>query len=208
VGRPIREGLESGPREYAKLKIYQGYSFGDPFERDESGRGRYFSDVVGELWWNFGPYATARGDVGISPYDGTVKRLNGLVTLRDHRNDSFQVEYRKTKNTVSEVFNLTSNSFQVVSSAGGIETLNLTARVRTIASLYFFGGVSYNLKDSQWTERIYGSEYRAQCWTLGLVVGEKGSSTTSFNASELTFQVYLNLLGLGSVAGRPSPMRF
>ena len=56
--------------EYAKLRISQSYSLGDPFERDEEGKGRYFSNVVGELWWHFGPYVSAHGEIGISPYDG------------------------------------------------------------------------------------------------------------------------------------------
>jgi lipopolysaccharide assembly outer membrane protein LptD (OstA) len=200
--------VESGPKEYAKLKIYQGYSLGDPFERDSSGKARYFSDVVGEMWWNFGPYVSAHGDVKVSPYDGTVKQLNGLTTLRDGRNDALQIEYLKTKNVTIEVFDLNTQSILAVPPAGSIETLNFIARLRTIGSFYFFGGMRYDLQANQWTEKIYGSEYQAQCWTLGVAVEDKAASTTSFNQSELTLQVYLNLLGLGATGGRPSPMKF
>jgi len=114
VGRPAREGVEFGPREYAKLKISQSYSLGDPFERDEDGKGRYFSDILGELWWRFGPYVSAHGDITISPYDGERKRLNGIITLKDKRNDALQVEYRNTKDS--------------------IESLNFVARLKTMDS--------------------------------------------------------------------------
>jgi len=186
VGKPIREGVESGPQEFAKLKIFQSYSVGDPFERDGNGKGRYFSDVVGELWWRFGPYVSAHGDIGMSPYDGNIKRLNGLITLRDWRNDALQIEYRNTKDSVKGI--------------------NLSTRLKTITPLYVHGGIRYNLKDRAWIDKLYGLEYQAQCWTLGVVVEDKGASTTSFNTSEFTVQIYFNLLGIGSVGNRAGAM--
>lgn len=186
IGKPVREGVEAGPREYAKLKIFQSYSLGDPFERDENGKGRYLSDISTELWWRFSPYVATHGEIAVSPYDGNVRRLNGAMVLRDERNDALQVEYRNTK--------------------GSIEEINLSTRLKTINPLYLYGGIRYNLKDKTWVEKIYGLEYRAQCWTLGLIVEDKGAATTSFKTSELTVQVYFTLLGIGSVGSQPSPM--
>jgi LPS-assembly protein len=194
VGKPAREGAESGPREYGKLKIFQSYSVGDPYDRDENGKGRYFSDVIAELWWRFNPYVSAYGDIGVSPYDGNVRRVNGVITLRDRRNDVLQVEYHNTKNRVN--------------AKNDINGINLTGRLKTINPLYLHGSIRYNLKDSVWMEKLVGLEYQAQCWSLGVVVEDKGALTTSFNTSELTVQVYFNLLGIGDVGNRPGPMSF
>ena len=194
IGKPPREGVESGPREYGKLKIFQSYSVGDPYDRDENGKGRYFSDVIAELWWRFNPYVSAYGDIGVSPYDGNVRRVNGVITLRDRRNDVLQVEYHNTKNRIN--------------AENDINGINLTGRLKTINPLYLHGSIRYNLKDSTWVEKLVGLEYQAQCWSLGVVVEDKGASTTSFNTSELTVQVYFNLLGIGDVGNRPGPMSF
>jgi LPS-assembly protein len=194
IGKPVRERVESGPQEYGKLKIFQSYSFGDPYDRDRNGRGRYFSDVFAELWWRFNPYLSAYADIGVSPYDGEVNRVDGVITLRDRRNDALHVEYHRTKNKLNP--------------QNDIEAINLIGRVKTINPLYLHGSIRYNLQDSTWIEKIVGLEYQAQCWVLGVVVEEKGSTTTSTNSSERTAKVYLTLLGLGSVGNRPSPMSF
>jgi len=47
IGKPARESVESGPQEYAKLKIFQSYSFGDPYDRIEMGREIFFGCVCG-----------------------------------------------------------------------------------------------------------------------------------------------------------------
>ena len=194
IGRPARERVESGPQEYAKFKIFQSYSLGDPYDRDKDGRGRYFSDVLAELWLRFNPFLSAYADIGVSPYDGEVNRVDGVITLRDRRNDALHLEYHRTKNKLNP--------------ENDIEAIDLTARFRTINPLYLYGSIRYNLQDSTWIEKIAGFEYQAQCWVLGLVVEEKGSTTTSFNSSERTAKVYLTLQGIGSAGSRPTPMTF
>jgi LPS-assembly protein len=208
IGKPVREGVASGPIEYAKLKIFQGYSLGDPFERDGKGKTRYFSDVVGDLWWRFSPYMTGSGEIGISPYDGKLKRLNGLITLRDKRDDALRIEYRNTRDDYSQTLNFTANSMQTVYSAGGIETIDLTARLKLMRSLYLFGSMSYNIQDRTSVDKTSGLEYQAQCWAAGVVAEQKGGTTTSFGTKETTFQVYFNLLGIGLVGNRPGPLSF
>jgi LPS-assembly protein len=194
VGKPAREGVESGPREYGKLKIFQSYSFGDPYDTDRNGKERFFSDVFAEMWWRFNPYLSAYADIGVSPYDGDVNRLDGVITLRDRRNDALQVEYHRTKNKLNP--------------QNDIEAINLTGRFKTINPLYLHGSMRYNLQDSTWVEKILGLEYQAQCWVLGVVVEEKGSTTTSTKSTERTANLYLTLRGIGSAGNRPSSMSF
>ncbi len=187
VGKPAKEGVDSGPYEYAKLKIFQGYSLGDPFEKDAKGKGRYFSNIRTELWWNFSPYIIARGDTEFNPYRGNFDHLNGLLRMKDQRNDAVQVQYRYTKDNIQEV--------------------NLYTRLRTIPPLYVYGAIYYNVLDRMRVESIYGAEYQTQCWTLGLTVEDKNRSPDGTQKKELKFQVYLTLLNLGSVGHKPLFMK-
>jgi LPS-assembly protein len=187
VGKPLREGVESGPYEYAKLKIFQSYSLGDPFERDSRGDGRYFSNIRGELWWNFSPLISARGDAEFNPYEGQFDGINGLLLLKDLRNDFFRIQYRYTRDNV--------------------ETINLDARIKTISSLYLFGSYRYNLFENTRVESVYGFEYQSQCWSAGLVVEDINQSPDGTQKKELTINFYVNLLGFGSVGHKPSFMK-
>ena len=183
IGKPEKEGITSGPYEYAKLKLFQSYSLGDPFTRDSKGGRRDFSNIQGELWWNFSPYLSAKWDGEFSPYHGNFEVWNFLLNLKDKRDDALQVQYRYTQQSIKEI--------------------NVGARVKPISPLYLYGAVRYNLKDSWRVENIYGAEYQAQCWTLGLTVEDKGRSPDGTQKKELKFQVYLNLLGVGSLGKKP-----
>jgi LPS-assembly protein len=186
IGKPQEEGATSGPSEYAKLKIYQSYSLGDPFTRDSKGKGRYFSNIQGELWWNFSPYLSAKLDGEFSPYYGNLEAGNASISVKNKRNDAVYAQYRYAQRNINEV--------------------NAGARIKTIPSLYLYGSARYNLKDHWKVENIYGAEYQAQCWTLGLTVEDKGRSPDGTQRKELKFQVYLNLLGLGSLGKKPFHM--
>ena len=187
VGKPLKEGVESGPYEYAKLKIFQSYSLGDPFERDPRGEDRYFSNIRAELWWNFSPLISARGDAEFNPYDGEFDGINGLLLLKDLRNDLFRIQYRYTRDNV--------------------ETINLDARIKTISSLYLFGSYRYNLFENTRVESVYGFEYQSQCWSAGLVVEDINQSPDGTQKKELKINFYVNLLGFGSVGHKPSFMK-
>jgi LPS-assembly protein len=188
VGKPEKAGVDSGPFEYAQLRIFQSYSVGEPFLKDSKGKGRYFSNIQGELQLNFSPYLSAKWDAEFNPYQEGFKALNALVRLKDDRGDAFQVQYRYTEDKIKEV--------------------NVVARVKPIGSLSLFGAIRYNLLDHWKVENIYGAEYQAQCWTLGLAAEDKGRSPDGTQKKELKFQVYVNLLGLGSAGKRPLHMRF
>jgi LPS-assembly protein len=181
LGKWAKEEKETAPYEYARLNIFQSYSLGNPYERDSKGKGRYFSNIQAELWWNFSPFLSAQADTRFSPYDGNFQRFNFLITAKDQRNDAVQVQYLYTQDSVKEI--------------------NLAARVRTISPLHLFGSMRYNLVDNWKVENIYGLEYKAQCWTLGLVVEDVGKSPDGTQQKELKVKVYLQLLNLGSFGG-------
>jgi LPS-assembly protein len=186
VGKPQKEGISSGPYEYGKLNIFQSYSLGNPLQTDSNGnpiKGRYFSNIQAELWWNFSPYLSAQWDTEFNPYERHLDRLNALMTARDRRNDAIQVQYRNTR--------------------GSIKEINFDTRVKTIAPLYLYGGMRYNLLDKMKVENIYGAEYQAQCWTLGLSIEDRNRSPDETQRKELKFQVYFILKGMGSVGHKP-----
>jgi LPS-assembly protein len=186
LGRPEKEGISSGPREYGKFTVFQSYSLGDPFI-DWEGKKRDFSNIQAELWWNFGRYVTARGNANFDLDRGSFDILNFLLHARDRRDDAVQVQYRYTRDNV--------------------KAINLDARVKTIDSLYLFGSFRYNLLDSWRVESIYGAEYQAQCWSVGFVIEDINSSPDGTQQKELKYQIYFNLLNIGSVGHKPYFMR-
>ena len=74
--------------------------------------------------------------------------------------------------------------------------------------VYLYGAIRYDLMNKWMIENIYGVEYQAQCWSLGLAIENWGRSPDGTQKKELKFQVYLNLLGIGSVGSKPSYMSF
>ena len=186
VGKPEKEGISSGPYEYAKLRIFQSYSLGDPLI-DAGGKKRSFSNIQGELWWNFGPYVSAHWDAELNPYQGSFDIFNFAIAARDRRNDVVQVSYRDTRSTV--------------------RAINLDARVKTIAPVYLFGSFYYNLLAGTWVQGIFGAEYQAQCWSAGFVLEDINRSPDGTQKKELKFHFYFNLLNIGSMGHKPYFMK-
>ena len=184
IGKPMKEGVESGPYEYGKLKVFQSYSLGDPFQIDSKGKERDFSNIKGELWWNFNPYISAQWDAELNPYRWEFNIWNYLVTVQDRRADTFQVQYRYTRDSTNEI--------------------NFYTRLRTIKPLYVSGSMRYNILEKMRVENIYGAEYQGQCWTLGLTVEDRNRSPDGTQEKELRFQVYFSLLGIGSYGLKPA----
>jgi len=182
VGKPEKEGVSSGPFEYGKLMVFQNYSLGNPFT-DAEGKKRIFSNIQGELWWNFGPYFSAHWDGELNPYRGDFDIVNFAVTAKDRRNDAVVVQYRNTRSAIHEI--------------------NLDTRVKTISPLYLFGSFYYNLLTGMWVQGIFGAEYQAQCWSVGFVFEDINRSPDRTQKREIKFHVYFNLLNLGSVGHKP-----
>jgi LPS-assembly protein len=168
--------------EYAKFNIFQSYSLGDPF-LDVTGRERRLSNIQAEMWWNFGPYVSALGDAKFNPYESRFDELNGAVVFRDRRDDALMIQYRNTRDSIRQ--------------------LNLDARIRTIPPLQLYGGIRYNLLEKIMIESIYGAEYQAQCWAVGLVIEDKNRSPDRTRERELEFHIYFNLLGFGTIGRKP-----
>ncbi|MDP2855796.1 MAG: LPS assembly protein LptD, partial [bacterium] len=184
VGRPEKEGISSGPYEYGKLKVFQSYSLGDPFQIDSKGKERDFSNIKGELWWNFSPTISAQWDAELNPYGWEFNIWNALVSVQDRRTDTFQAQYRYTKDSTNEI--------------------NFYTRLRTIKPLYVSGSMRYNILEKMRVENVYSAEYQAQCWTLNLTIQDKNRSPDGTLKQERTFQLYFSLLGIGSYGLKPA----
>jgi lipopolysaccharide assembly outer membrane protein LptD (OstA) len=153
------------------------------------GKERYFSNIQGELWWNFSPYVSAQLDAEFNPYHGgNFDRFNSSVVVKDRRNDAIQIGYRYTKDN--------------------IEAINGDARVKVLDPLYLFGGIRYDLLERWRVESIYGAEYQAQCWTLGMMIEDRNRSPDGTQRKELKFEVYFRLLGFGGMGKKPYFMSF
>jgi lipopolysaccharide assembly outer membrane protein LptD (OstA) len=183
IGKPEKEGVDSGPYEYARLKIFQSYSLGDAFAVSAGGNGKSFSNIGGELWLNLNPYLSGRMDAAFNPYRGDFDVLDGLVKVTDKRDDAVQVEYRSTREKIKEI--------------------NFLTKIKTIEDLYLYGAIMYNLLDNWRVESVYGAEYKAQCWLLGVIVEDKNRSPDGTQKKELKVTVYFSLVGIGSVGHRP-----
>jgi lipopolysaccharide assembly outer membrane protein LptD (OstA) len=107
--------------------------------------------------------------------------------VRDKRDDAILAQYRFTRDN--------------------LEGINLLARVKTIDPLYVYGASYYNLMERTWVENIYGAEYRAQCWTLGVTLEDRNRSPDGTQKKELKVKVYFNLLGIGSLGHKSIFMR-
>jgi lipopolysaccharide assembly outer membrane protein LptD (OstA) len=152
------------------------------------GEKRSFSNINAELWWNFGPYLSAQSNVGLSPYRWDFDVLNFLINAKDRRNDAIQVQYRYTKDNVKEI--------------------NLDARIKAIAALYLLGSYRYDLLNQYRVASIYGAEYQAQCWSLGLVLENWGESPAGTQKSEKKINFHFTLLNLGAMGHKPYQMNF
>jgi LPS-assembly protein len=187
VGRPEKEGVSSGPYEYAKLMVFQNYSLGDPFT-ESGGKKRAFSSIQGELWLNFGPYLSAHWDGEFNPYGGSFDIINFAVLAKDRRNDAVQVQYRDTRGTAREV--------------------NVDARVKAIGPLYFFGSFYYNLLAGRWVQAVFGAEYQAQCWSVGFSVEDINGTPDGTQKRRQKYYFYVNLLNIGASGREPAHMTF
>lgn len=193
LGKP--EGASSGAVEYAKLKIFQSYSLTDPswFNPqfiDSQGKKHSFSNIEGQLWWNFGPYISAYADTEFNPYRGGFDVLNLSTSAKDRRDDVVTVGYSNTRSTL-----------------GSFKEINLSTRVKTISPLYLFGSYYYDLFNAIWVLWMFGAEYQTQCWSAGFFLEDINHSLDQTRKREFKFNFYFNLLNIGSAGRRPYFMK-
>jgi lipopolysaccharide assembly outer membrane protein LptD (OstA) len=137
---------------------------------------------------NFSSYVSAQLNGEFNPYEGNFDRFSSSVVAKDRRNDAIQIGYFYTKDNFAAI--------------------NGDARVKVLDPLYLFGGIRYDLLQHWRVESIYGAEYQAQCWTLGLMVEDRNRSPDGTQSKELKFEVYFRLLGLGAMGLKPYFMGF
>jgi LPS-assembly protein len=190
IGKPSTEDPSkpnTGPYEYAKLKIFQSYSLGHTFS-DLNGNKNAFSNIRGEFWWNFSPYLSAHWDGEYNPHKLNFDIFEASVVAKDKREDALVVGYYFTK--------------------GNIKGVNVDLRLRVLPPLFIYGGIRYDLLDSYRVENIYGIEYRAQCWTAGLTVEDINRSPDGVQQKEVRYQFYINLMGLATRGQMPTFMYY
>ncbi|NWG02421.1 MAG: LPS assembly protein LptD [Syntrophaceae bacterium] len=216
IGKPEKGGASAAPYEYAKFTLSQSYSFGDPYEDDlyqSIGnpyifilkKRQYFSNIRGELWLNFIPYVTAHWDAELNPHRWGFDRFNFTIRAEDKRGDVLQVQYRNTKSkSIQEIiFDPRATTppyfYPYLGTSGGVQQINLDARVKTINPLYVFSGIRYNISDRYNVVNLYGIEYQAQCWSSTLILEYWGESPDKTRKKEFKVNFSINLLNIGSV---------
>ena len=174
-------------RELLRFTVSQSYSFGEPFWREKSGRGRYFSDIEAELWSNPSQYINVRGDLQYNPYKRYLDGFNVSAALSDRREDSLGLEYRYSRDEV--------------------ENINVNLNVKILDSLDLFSAYSYNIFENRRIFSLFGLDFRAKCWGIRLYVEDiKRSPLTVIEGvptrlvdDETKFRIEVTLTGMGSV---------
>ena len=108
------------------------------------------------------------------------------MKVKDLRNDALQVEYRYTQDKIRQ--------------------LNFYTKIKTIDPLYLYGSIRYNLLDKWRVESVYGAVYPGPMLDLGVLVEDINQSPTGTQKKELKVQVYVTLLGMGSLGHSPRLM--
>ena len=197
LGKPETGGVSTtGAVEYAKLKIFQSYSLGNPswfnpLFIDAEGKKRSFSNIEGQLWLNLSPYVWAFSDTQFNPYRGSFDLFNVSMGAKDRRNDAVTVGYSIARSAIQ-----------------GYRDVNFNARVKTIRPLYLFGSYDYNLLEGLWVYWRFGAEYQTQCWSAGFVLEEINHSPDGSLKREWKYTFYFNLLNIGSAGKRPYYMNY
>jgi LPS-assembly protein len=177
-GRIRKAGGGYTLRELLRFTVSQSYSFGEPFWREEeSGRGRYFSDIEAELWFNPSKYINVRGDLQYNIYEHYLDGFNVFTSLSDRRGDSLGLEYRYSRDEA--------------------ENINVNLKVRILDSLDLFYTYRYNIFEKRRIDSIYGLDFRSKCWGIRFSVEDKKG--TARVEDEISFRIQVTLTGMGSV---------
>jgi LPS-assembly protein len=161
-----------GYREMMRFKLAQTYDIREArSESADPGKGSHpFGDVTLEL--DLSPLQnlalSARNIYDVN--SGGWKQANYDLTASDTRGDSVSAGYRYTRDVLEE--------------------LNLSLKASLTSSLDAIYILRHNIRDRTTIEATYGIKYRKQCWYVDFAVSDK--------QNDLTFMVYLSLLGMGT----------
>jgi len=145
--------------EFLRFKVAQAYNIREankgivPVHTDR----RPLSDISLELDLLPLRYVTVNARNRYSVYDTNWTQENYDLVLRDHRGDSASITYRYTRNTIKET--------------------NLILKAVVTKNL----DLNFRLKQDHFNEReiekIYGFDYRRQCWSVGFDYGESADGS-------------------------------
>jgi LPS-assembly protein len=128
-----------------------------------------FSDVYGELEFNFGPYLKVDSDASFDTYESHFSSHNVAAAIADSRGDRLTVEHRYERDD--------SESIQ------GKLSVKLTGRLTAR------GEYERDLYDKEDIIKGAGFLYTAQCWSFDFFYAIEGEDNR--------FSFFINLTGIG-----------
>ena len=128
-----------------------------------------FSDIYGELEFNFGQYVTVDSDASYNTYDTDFSSYNVGAAITDRRGDRLWVEHSYTKDVS--------------------ESINAALSVRLSHRLIARGEYERNLQTDTDINKGIGFLYTAQCWSVDFFYAVEGEDNK--------FSFLINLTGIG-----------
>ena len=128
-----------------------------------------FSDIYGELEFNFGRYVAVDSNARYNPYDNNISSHNIGAAIADHRGDRLWIEHSYQKDA--------------------FESIRGTLSVKLTDRLTARGEYERNLLDETDIIRGAGFLYTAQCWSVDFFYAREGEDNK--------FLFSINLMGIG-----------
>jgi LPS-assembly protein len=161
--------------EILRLKLAQTYNIKES-NRDAIADGanrRPLSDINVELDFKPVPYLSFSARNIFSVYNATWTQANYDLGLSDKRGDSATVTYRYTQNTIEET--------------------NLILKGQVTKELALNFRIKRDNLNQREIEKIYGLDYRRQCWTIGIDYGDR---TDGSGKGDRIYALRFSLYGL------------
>ena len=128
-----------------------------------------FSDIYGELEFNFGRYVAVDSNARYNPYDNNISSHNIGAAIADHRGDRLWIEHSYQKDA--------------------FESIRGTLSVKLTDRLTARGEYERNLLDETDIIKGAGFLYTAQCWSVDFFYAREGEDNK--------FLFSINLMGIG-----------
>lgn len=128
-----------------------------------------FSDIYGELEFNFGRYVAVDSNARYNPYDNNISSHNIGAAIADHRGDRLWIEHSYQKDA--------------------FESIRGTLSVKLTDRLTARGEYERNLLAKKDLLKGAGFLYTAQCWSVDFFYAREGEDNK--------FLFSINLMGLG-----------
>jgi LPS-assembly protein len=167
-GRIQEEQATPEPFDYHRfLRFYVEQTYDIAAEREDDPEP--FSDVYGELEFNFGRYLKVDSDASFDIYEGHFSSHNVAAAIADSREDRLSVEHRYDRDDS--------------------ESIRGTLAVRLTGRLTARGEYERDLYDKEDIIKGAGFLYTAQCWSFDFFYAIEGEDNR--------FSFFINLTGIG-----------